>query len=128
MTGHSSNRMIVGGNPVAVAGGEIGGLACALALSRKRFPAVVLPQATAFAEAWIGLRVAPNALAVPEALGVGEAKLSSTASISSTPSAVKPLSTSHSIHRFKRGSAILTPSPTGPISSATCFVPAKVPI
>jgi len=63
-------------NPVALAGGGIGGLACALALAQKGFPSVVLEQAAAFGEIGVGLQVAPNALAVLEALGVGEAKQS----------------------------------------------------
>lgn len=59
--------------PVAIAGGGIGGLACALALARRGFPSVVLEQAREFGEAGVGLQVAPNALHVLDALGVGEA-------------------------------------------------------
>jgi 2-polyprenyl-6-methoxyphenol hydroxylase-like FAD-dependent oxidoreductase len=61
------------GLPVAIAGGGIGGLACALALARRGFPVLVLEQARAFGEVGLGLQVAPNALAVLDALGVGEA-------------------------------------------------------
>jgi 3-hydroxybenzoate 6-monooxygenase len=61
--------------PVAVAGGGIGGLACALALARHGFQSVVLEQAPAFGEIGAGLQVAPNALAVLEALGVTDAKM-----------------------------------------------------
>jgi salicylate hydroxylase len=61
-------------NHVALAGGGIGGLACALALARKGFRSIVLEQASSFGEIGVGLQVAPNALAVLEALGVGEAK------------------------------------------------------
>ena len=57
--------------PVVIAGGGIGGLACALALARKRFRVTVLEQARAFGEAGVGLQVAPNALSVLDALGVG---------------------------------------------------------
>jgi salicylate hydroxylase len=59
--------------PVAIAGGGIGGLACALALARKGFRAVVLEQAREFGEVGVGLHVAPNALSVLDALGVGPA-------------------------------------------------------
>jgi salicylate hydroxylase len=59
--------------PVAIAGGGIGGLACALALARRGFRAVVLEQARTFGEVGVGLQVAPNALAVLDALGVGSA-------------------------------------------------------
>ena len=59
--------------PVAIAGGGIGGLACALALARHGFRALVLEQAHEFGEVGLGLQVAPNALSVLDALGVGEA-------------------------------------------------------
>jgi salicylate hydroxylase len=59
--------------PVAIAGGGIGGLACALALARRGFRALLLEQARAFGEVGVGLQVAPNALAVLDALGVGAA-------------------------------------------------------
>ena len=56
---------------VAIAGGGIGGLACALALAQRGFPAIVLEQAREFGEVGVGLQVAPNALSVLDALGVG---------------------------------------------------------
>ena len=59
--------------PVAIAGGGIGGLACALALARRGFRSLVLEQAREFGEAGVGLQVAPNALSVLDALGVGAA-------------------------------------------------------
>ena len=59
--------------PVAIAGGGIGGLACALALARHGFRSLVLEQAHEFGEAGVGLQVAPNALSVLDALGVGAA-------------------------------------------------------
>src|ERR1041384_7964549 len=59
--------------PVAIAGGGIGGLACALALARHGFQSLVLEQAPEFGEAGVGLQMAPNALSVLDALGVGDA-------------------------------------------------------
>jgi 2-polyprenyl-6-methoxyphenol hydroxylase-like FAD-dependent oxidoreductase len=59
--------------PIAIAGGGIGGLACALALARHGFRALVLEQAREFGEVGVGLHVAPNALSVLDALGVGPA-------------------------------------------------------
>jgi len=59
--------------PIAIAGGGIGGLACALALARHGFRSAVLEQARQFGEVGVGLHVAPNALAVLDALGVGAA-------------------------------------------------------
>ena len=57
--------------PIAVAGGGIGGLACALGLAQRGFRAVVLEQAREFGEVGAGLQMAPNALHVLDALGVG---------------------------------------------------------
>jgi len=67
--------MAIGRNetPVAIAGGGIGGLACALALARQGFHCLVLEQAREFGEVGVGLHVAPNALSVLDALGVGAA-------------------------------------------------------
>jgi 2-polyprenyl-6-methoxyphenol hydroxylase-like FAD-dependent oxidoreductase len=59
--------------PVAIAGGGIGGLACAFALARGGFRSLVLEQAREFGEVGVGLHVAPNALSVLDALGVGAA-------------------------------------------------------
>jgi len=58
--------------PVIVAGGGIGGLACALGLARKGFRSVVLEQAHAFGEIGAGIQLAPNAWSALDALGVGE--------------------------------------------------------
>lgn len=57
--------------PIVVAGGGIGGLACALALAQRGFRVVVCEQATEFGQVGVGLQVAPNALSVLDALGVG---------------------------------------------------------
>ena len=57
--------------PVIIAGGGIGGLACALALARKGFRSLVLEQAQAFGEIGAGIQIAPNAWHALDALGVG---------------------------------------------------------
>src|ERR1700744_1904487 len=71
----TAERMATSRNksPVAIAGGGIGGLACALALARKDFRSIVLEQAREFGEVGVGLHVAPNALSVLDTLGVGQA-------------------------------------------------------
>jgi salicylate hydroxylase len=58
--------------PVVIAGGGIGGLACALALAVKGFRALVLEQAQEFGELGAGIQLAPNAWSALDALGVGE--------------------------------------------------------
>jgi salicylate hydroxylase len=58
--------------PVVVAGGGLGGLASALALSRRNFKVVVLEQAPQFGEIGAGIQLAPNAWHAIDALGVGE--------------------------------------------------------
>jgi 2-polyprenyl-6-methoxyphenol hydroxylase-like FAD-dependent oxidoreductase len=59
-------------NPIVVAGGGIGGLACALALARKNFRVLVLEQAQQFGEIGAGIQLAPNAWSALDALGAGE--------------------------------------------------------
>jgi 3-hydroxybenzoate 6-monooxygenase len=58
--------------PIVIAGGGIGGLACALALATKGFKVVVFEQAHAFGEIGAGIQLAPNAWSALDALGVGE--------------------------------------------------------
>ena len=58
--------------PIVIAGGGIGGLACALALAIKGFKAIVLEQAHAFGEIRAGIQLAPNAWSALDALKVGE--------------------------------------------------------
>jgi salicylate hydroxylase len=58
--------------PVVVAGGGLGGLAAALALSRRKFRVVVLEQAQEFGEIGAGIQLAPNAWHAIDALGVGD--------------------------------------------------------
>ena len=58
--------------PVLVAGGGIGGLAAALALTRRGFSVKVLEQAPRLGEIGAGLQVGPNGFAAFDALGIGE--------------------------------------------------------
>lgn len=55
---------------VVVAGGGIGGLACALALARAGVSVQVLEQASAFGEVGAGLQLGPNAVRVLQAWGL----------------------------------------------------------
>jgi len=57
--------------PVLVAGGGIGGLAAALALTRRGFAVKVLEQAPQLGEIGAGIQLGPNAFAAFDALGVG---------------------------------------------------------
>ena len=58
--------------PVIVAGGGIGGLAAALALTRRGFPVKVLEQSPRLGEIGAGIQLGPNAFSAFDALGVGE--------------------------------------------------------
>ncbi|MET0679433.1 MAG: 3-hydroxybenzoate 6-monooxygenase [Burkholderiales bacterium] len=58
--------------PVLVAGGGIGGLAAALALTRQGFAVKVLEQAPQLGEIGAGIQLGPNAFAAFDALGIGE--------------------------------------------------------
>lgn len=58
--------------PVLIAGGGIGGMACALALARQGIAVEVLEQAAQLGEIGAGLQLGPNAFAALDALGVGE--------------------------------------------------------
>jgi 2-polyprenyl-6-methoxyphenol hydroxylase-like FAD-dependent oxidoreductase len=58
--------------PILVAGGGIGGLAAALALSRQGFAVKVLEQASQIGEIGAGIQLGPNAFSAFDALGVGE--------------------------------------------------------
>lgn len=59
-------------DPVIVAGGGIGGLAAALALTRQGFAVKVLEQAAQLGEIGAGIQLGPNAFSAFDALGVGE--------------------------------------------------------
>ncbi|NJN39631.1 MAG: NAD(P)-binding protein, partial [Gammaproteobacteria bacterium] len=58
--------------PVVIAGGGIGGLACALGLVQRGFRVTVLEQAQEFGELGAGIQLGPNAFHVFDALGVGK--------------------------------------------------------
>lgn len=58
--------------PVIVAGGGIGGLAAALALSRQGLAVKVLEQAAEIGEIGAGIQLGPNAFSAFDALGIGE--------------------------------------------------------
>lgn len=59
--------------PVIVAGGGIGGLASALALSRAGLPVTVLEQAAAFADVGAGIQLGPNAVRLLDGWGLSTA-------------------------------------------------------
>ena len=58
--------------PVLVAGGGIGGLAAALALTQQGFEVKVLEQSAQIGEIGAGMQLGPNAFHAFDALGVGE--------------------------------------------------------
>jgi len=58
--------------PVLVAGGGIGGLAAALALTRQGYAVKVLEQAAELGEIGAGIQLGPNAFSALDALGIGE--------------------------------------------------------
>ena len=58
--------------PILVAGGGIGGLAAALALSRQGFAVKVLEQSHELGEIGAGIQLGPNGFAAFDALGIGE--------------------------------------------------------
>jgi 2-polyprenyl-6-methoxyphenol hydroxylase-like FAD-dependent oxidoreductase len=59
--------------PFVIVGGGIGGLACALALSTKKFPSVLFEQAAEFGEIGAGIQLGPNVFRMFEKLGITEA-------------------------------------------------------
>ncbi len=59
------------GLPVLVAGGGIGGLAAALALTRRGLSVKVLEQSPQLGEIGAGIQLGPNAFAAFDALGIG---------------------------------------------------------
>ena len=63
---------MLSGQPVTVLGAGIGGLATALALSRRGAKVRVLEQSREIAEVGAGLQITPNGVAVLDALGLGE--------------------------------------------------------
>lgn len=67
MTDRASNAV-----PVIVAGGGIGGIAAALALTRRGLAVRVLEQAAERGEIGAGVQLGPNGFAAFDALGVGD--------------------------------------------------------
>lgn len=59
--------------PIIIAGGGIGGLAAALALSLKGYGSIVLEQASEFGEIGAGIQLGPNVFRMFERLGITEA-------------------------------------------------------
>jgi len=57
--------------PVIVAGGGIGGITAALALTRRGYAVLVLEQAPQLGEIGAGIQLGPNAFAAFDALGIG---------------------------------------------------------
>ncbi|OYU99202.1 MAG: salicylate hydroxylase [Burkholderiales bacterium PBB5] len=68
---NTSSQPAAGPATVLVAGGGIGGLAAALALTRQGFHVTVLEQAAQLGEIGAGIQLGPNAFAAFDALGVG---------------------------------------------------------
>lgn len=64
---------------VLIAGGGIGGLSAALALSQAGFPAHVLEQADEFSEVGAGIQLGPNATRILRNLGVADTLMKSAA-------------------------------------------------
>ncbi len=58
-------------HPIVIAGGGIGGLACALALAQRNFAVIVCEKAAAFGQFGVGLHLAPNGLSALDTLGIG---------------------------------------------------------
>jgi len=58
--------------PVIIAGGGIGGIAAALALTRQGYAVQVLEQAPQLGEIGAGIQLGPNAFAAFDALGIGQ--------------------------------------------------------
>ena len=59
-------------NPILIAGGGIGGLAAALALTRRGHAVKVLERSAQLGEIGAGIQLGPNAFSAFDALGVGE--------------------------------------------------------
>lgn len=59
--------------PIIIAGGGIGGCACALALAQKGFASIVLEQASEFGEIGAGIQLGPNVHKMFIRLGIDEA-------------------------------------------------------
>ena len=64
---------MAGDTPILIAGGGVGGLAAALALSRHGYAVKVFEQSAHIGEIGAGIQLGPNAFSAFDALGVGEA-------------------------------------------------------
>ncbi len=73
MTVERAAEKAIGISDFVVAGGGIGGLAAALALSRRGLTSVVLERASSFAELGAGIQMGPNAFHALDELGIGDA-------------------------------------------------------
>ena len=58
--------------PFLIAGGGIGGLACAIALARSGVSVQILERAETFSEVGAGIQLGPNATRILESLGIGD--------------------------------------------------------
>jgi salicylate hydroxylase len=58
--------------PVLIAGGGIGGLALAIALSQHGKPSIILERGSSFSEAGAGIQIGPNGTRLLQRLGVAE--------------------------------------------------------
>jgi salicylate hydroxylase len=88
----------------AVAGGGIGGLACALLLGRAGHRVTLLEQAPAFAEIGAGIQLGPNAMKLLTAWGLREAVL--VRACLPQAIAVHDITTGRSISRILLGAAV----------------------
>src|SRR5260370_2379622 len=70
-----ANTKNQGRQPILIAGGGIGGLAAAYALSRKGFPVRVLEQAPEFKELGAGIQLGPNIFQAVDRIGLKQALL-----------------------------------------------------
>jgi 2-polyprenyl-6-methoxyphenol hydroxylase-like FAD-dependent oxidoreductase len=65
--------MAIGGRPVLIAGGGIGGLAAALGLAQKGIRCILFEKASELGEIGAGIQLGPNAFHAFDYLGIGEA-------------------------------------------------------
>ena len=107
--------------PVLVVGGGIGGLAAALALSRKGIPVQVLEQAPEFKEIGAGIQLGPNVFRMFEVLGLTEGDVP-LGGVSGGPgvSRFDDRRNHRSICRSTSASTTSTTRPTASFTAPTC--------